>query len=179
MNKEYNKVLKKFFPKAMTELGLELFHVPATDKYSNLTQVFVTKAYSPVWFFVEVRPHPSGYNTFVVKWGWSVSGQYCGRNNAYFKIPDDELIKSPEIAELSMAALLWTPNGPKAKNYTFSVDPVDEVDNIFGDIISPSRDLFSSEDRVSYVVSSLLEILKENCDCAFSRIQKFHKERVQ
>jgi hypothetical protein len=175
MDKEYNKILKKNLPVAMVSLGLEPFALSKEEKYSDLTQVFVSKSYSPFWFFMEIRPHHSGYNTFVAKWSWSAFGRYCKRPKAYFKEPDNNLIKEPEMTELSVGSLLWREYKSETRNYTFCINTMKGLDNPFGDMISPPEDLTSLEDRMNYLINSLVKILSENCDWMFSRIQKYHQ----
>jgi hypothetical protein len=175
MDKEYNNILKRNLPAAMAGLGLEPFALSKEEKYSDLTQVFVSRSYLPVWFFIEIRPHPSGYNTFIVEWSWSALGRYCERPKFYFNKPDDDLIKEEEAAELSIAALQWRPDNLKPKRYTFFVKTMTGNDNMFGDMISPPEDLVSAEDRMNYLIDSLVNILSDNCNWMFLRIQKCHQ----
>jgi hypothetical protein len=175
MDKVYNKLLKKNLPAAMVNLGLEPISLSKEEKYSDLTQVFVSKSYLPVWFFIEIRPHHSGWNTFDVQWSWSTLGRYCERPKFYFKKPDDDLIKEQEAAELSIAALQWRPDNLNPRKHTFCINTMKGLDNPFGDMISPPEDLTSPEDRMNYLINYLVKILSENCDWMFSRIQKCHQ----
>lgn len=178
MDKVYNKAMKSLLPEVLKPLGFEVIEVAKELRFSALSEVYVTLAYDPLWIFLEIRPHPSGWNKFYVKWGWSAKKRFVNTPVANFRPPDNELLRQAEMTRLDLGILAWTQESPVYKAHEFVVAGNTETieSGRSQEIVGPPVDVTDPHDRMRFVLTYVADFVNQHGPQMFERIQAAHRK---